>query len=138
MHVGRLNYCLLSEFWLTIVRDVKSWYIRMSLLTGAFFSQCPRLEEVTSSLTGVLCGKTFSASLHQDDKLVKVLLEELLAHYFSADRPGYHPEDIKYFLQLINAQLHWQLQVTTTKEASLSVVSLKNIYITMQECSGKL
>ena len=34
-------------------------------------------------------------------------MEGLFAHFFSADRPGYHEEDREWFLQLANQQDDW-------------------------------
>ena len=36
-----------------------------------------------------------------------MLLEGLFAHFFSSHRPGYHKEDMEWFLELANQQEDW-------------------------------
>lgn len=38
---------------------------------------------------------------------VKLVVEGLLAHFFSADQPKYVLEDVKWFLKLLNKQQRW-------------------------------
>ena len=54
---------------------------------------------------------------------VKLVVEGLLAHFFSADQPKYVLEDVKWFLKLLNKQGHWyserEDQETDSEEGSL-------------------
>ena len=47
-------------------------------------------------------------------------MEGLFAHFFSADRRAYHPEDVRWFLELANEQVEWKANVY---EADADVVS---------------
>ena len=40
---------------------------------------------------------------------IRLLMEGLFSHFFSADRPGYHEEDAKWFLELANQQDDWRV-----------------------------
>lgn len=45
--------------------------------------------------------------LQQSSTQVKVVLEGLLSHFFSADRSGYAVEDVLWFFELVNKQEQW-------------------------------
>lgn len=98
------------------------YILRVYVLHFLLHTQIPRLEEIILFLLEVLCGKTYESDLYHDSDLVHKLLDGLLAHYFSSDRPYYHSDDVRWFLQLANAQLHWQVDhlepaaVTATAE----------------------
>lgn len=47
-------------------------------------------------------------------------MEGLFAHFFSAERRGYHSEDVHWFLELANEQVEWRANVY---EADADVVS---------------
>ena len=38
---------------------------------------------------------------------INLVVEGLLAHFFSADQPKYEFEDVRWFLELVNKQKHW-------------------------------
>ena len=38
-------------------------------------------------------------------------MEGLFAHFFSADRRAYHPEDVRWFLELANEQVEWRANI---------------------------
>ena len=42
-----------------------------------------------------------------DDNPTQPPMEALLAHFFSPHRPGYHNEDVLWFLEWANKQKHW-------------------------------
>ena len=83
-------------------------------------SGCPRLSNVTNVAVEVLTSSCFTPSLHRDNQGVRRLMEGLFAHFFSADRQGYHPEDIDWFLELANEQHEWRANLY---EADAGVVS---------------
>lgn len=39
---------------------------------------------------------------------VRHIIEGLLAHFFSLHQTSYHPEDIRWLLEMANLQTHWQ------------------------------
>ena len=59
----------------------------------------------------VLTSTLFTPSLHRNDQGVRRLLEGLFAHFFSADRRAYHPEDVRWFLELANEQVEWRANI---------------------------
>ena len=64
-------------------------------MTQVFF------EVITS--TGLLGSNSFSGS----NEPARVILEGLLAHFFSPERQHYNSEDIRWFLSLANSQKGW-------------------------------
>ena len=42
-----------------------------------------------------------------NDNPIQPPMEALLAHFFSPHRPGYHNEDVLWFLEWANKQKHW-------------------------------
>ena len=96
---------------------------------------CPRLSEVTSVIVEVISEENIYLSHHHGSCSVRLLLEGLFAHFFSPDRPGYHTEDVQWFLELANKQEQWKANllgdanyqkhhqlVTRTEVGHLSVV----------------
>ena len=83
-------------------------------------SECPRLSNVTNVAVEVLTSYSFTPNLHRDNQGVRRLMEGLFAHFFSADRRGYHPEDVRWFLELANEQDEWKANVY---EEDVGVVS---------------
>ncbi len=69
----------------------------------------PHLAEVTEVTVEVLSETAFSPGLYQDNQKVRLLMEGLFAHFFSPYRPSYHPEDARWFMELANDQLQWQV-----------------------------
>lgn len=41
---------------------------------------------------------------------MRLLVEGLFEHFFSAYRPDYHQDDVDWFLELTNQQQHWCLK----------------------------
>ena len=55
----------------------------------------------------ILSTTSFSPVLHRDNDTVRILLEGLFAHFFSAERQSYHPNDVRWFMELANEQQQW-------------------------------
>ena len=55
----------------------------------------------------VVSSSPFSSTLHRSNTAVRLLLEGLLAHFFSPYRPHYHRDDVLWFLRLANEQEQW-------------------------------
>ena len=83
-------------------------------------SECPRLSDVTNVAVEVLTANSFTPSLHRDNQGVRRLMEGLFAHFFSADRRGYHTEDIHWFLELANEQEDWRANKYETEAGVVS------------------
>jgi len=58
---------------------------------------CPHLQQLIDVVLGVL--------MHKNTKYIAYVVEGLLDHCFSEYRKEYHPEDIRWFLELVNQQL---------------------------------
>jgi len=58
---------------------------------------CPHLQQLIDVVLGVL--------MHKNTKYIAYVVEGLLEHCFSEYRKEYHPEDIRWFLELVNQQL---------------------------------
>ena len=55
----------------------------------------------------ILSASDFNAGLHRCSTPVRLVMEGLLAHFFSSDRPSYVSEDVLWFLKLANQQDQW-------------------------------
>lgn len=91
----------------SLITAVTSFVLSLTKLK----SDCPRLSSVVSISTEVLTCKDFAPSLLDDNKEISCLMEGLFAHYFSADRPVYNSEDVRWFLELANKQEKWKINV---------------------------
>ena len=69
----------------------------------------PGLAGVMEVTVEVVSSSGFTTSLHRCNSAVRLVMEGLLAHYFSPDRPTYVEEDVLWFLQLANDQEQWCL-----------------------------
>lgn len=58
-------------------------------------------------MTEALSSSYFSSRLCQINKEVYYLVEGAFAHYFSADKSLYHPEDIQWLLEFANEHENW-------------------------------
>ena len=56
----------------------------------------------------IISDSEFSPSLHRDNHHVRLIMEGLFAHFFSAERQSYHRDDVQWFLQLANEQGQWR------------------------------
>ena len=65
---------------------------------------------------------------------IRLLMEGLFSHFFSADRRGYHEEDMRWFLELANQQDDWcvphvsDIVIGGTSEQDLLDELQKSIY----------
>lgn len=57
-------------------------------------------QVVQTALKEIICLE----HLNQYSSQVKLILEGLLSHFFSADRTSYFIEDVQWFLELVNKQ----------------------------------
>ena len=58
------------------------------------------MEIALEAIFSVECG----TELQQFSTQIKLVLEGLLSHFFSADRSSYAVEDVGWFLELVNKQ----------------------------------
>ena len=66
-------------------------------------TECPRLCAVVHVLLEVTSQTATGIFLNAS----RILLEGLFAHFFSPERGNYHPDDIRWFLELANCQKEW-------------------------------
>ena len=67
---------------------------------------------------------------------VRIIVEGLLAHFFSPDRPSYADEDVLYFLEMANQQEQWCDYPLSKDSAETSeTVRYAKKVITMYRCA---
>ena len=59
--------------------------------------------------------------------IVRSIVEGLLSHFFSPDRPGYDREDVEWFLELANNEKQWCSLVMESHEEGESVMEMPEI-----------
>ena len=71
-------------------------------------NKSPRLGDIATVILEELKNSSPSFGAGSDSAQVRHIVEGLLAHYFSLHQSSYHPEDIRWLLEMANLQTHWQ------------------------------
>lgn len=72
-------------------------------------TNCPRLTAVSQIAAEILSPTGFSITSNSSENAdMRVILEGLFTHFFSAERQRHHHDDIKWFLELSNEQNDWE------------------------------
>ena len=69
--------------------------------------ECPRLGDITKVILEELCGGS-GVGTGVESSQIRHIVEGLLAHFFSLHQTSYHPEDVRWLLNMANLQSHWQ------------------------------
>jgi len=55
-----------------------------------------------------MLNSTPSFGAGSDSTQIRHIVEGLLAHFFSLHQSSYHPQDMRWLLEMANLQTHWQ------------------------------
>ena len=81
--------------------------VKLSIILTFFLQKtsCVRLGAVAELAVEVVENAGLNSSLPSDyNESIRIILEGLLAHFFSPERQCYNSEDIRWFLNLANSQ----------------------------------
>ncbi len=86
-------------------QNITKTLLRILQLQG---NRSPRLGDITAVILEELSSSSPSFGTGSDPSQVRHIVEGLLAHFFSLHQSSYHPDDIRWLLEMANLQTHWQ------------------------------
>ena len=66
------------------------------------------MSNIATEAVEALTGVKFPSALSKDNPQVRHFVEGLFAHFFSEHQVSFNHEDVQWFLEIANAQSHWQ------------------------------